>query len=64
MAKREDVMSLVDACRELGIAYPAGYRLLLTGALVGERRGGRWVVSCGSVARVARETEKAETAQV
>ena len=60
MAKREEVMPLVDACRELGIAYPAGYRLLLTGALSGARQGGRWFVSSASVKRLAREMAKPE----
>ena len=57
----QDPVPLVTACRECGWSYTTAYRLVLTGALPAERRGGRWWVSRSAARQLARKAGKPDT---
>jgi len=59
--KEDYAIGLAVACQRLGIPYQSGHKLVLTGLLRGEKRGGRWYVTTASVERYQRERER-ETA--
>ncbi len=50
----KDVIGLAEAAARLKIPYQDAHRLLLTGKLRGEKRGGRWFVALRDVQRLMR----------
>ncbi len=50
-------LGLAEAAQALGIPYQRAHRLLLIGALPGEKREGRWYVSANAVRRLASPRE-------
>lgn len=50
-------MGLAEAAARLRIPYQDAHRLLLTGRIIGRKRGGRWFVSVAAVDNLAREAE-------
>ena len=46
------MIGLAEGAQRLGLPYQDAHRLLLTGVLQGEKRGGRWFVTRESVERV------------
>lgn len=53
-----DFIALSDAAISLKLPYQNAHRLLLTGRLQGERRGGRWFVTARSTKQVREESER------
>ena len=51
-AKRE--VDLIEAAAQLRVPYHTAHRWVLTGALQGVRRGGRWYVSTRDLKRLIR----------
>jgi hypothetical protein len=52
---QETMIGLAEAAAKLGVPYQDAHRLLLTGRLTGEKRGGRWYVRLVDVERILRE---------
>jgi hypothetical protein len=55
--ERVEVMGLAEAAQKLRIPYQDCHRLLLTGALRGEKVRGRWYVEVSDVNRLAERTK-------
>jgi hypothetical protein len=49
-----EVIGLAEAAVRLRVPYQDAHRLLLTGRLRGEKRGGRWFVSTASLESLLR----------
>jgi len=49
------LIGLAEAAQLLRIPYQDCHRLLLTGSLRGEKRGGRWFIVLSDVDRLAKE---------
>lgn len=47
---QQDEIGLAEAAQRLGISWQRAWRLVLTGALDGHQRDGRWYVHVESVA--------------
>ncbi len=60
--ERDEMIGLAMAAARLKIPYQDAHRLLLTGRLTGEKRGGRWYVRVADVERVIQERGQAVTA--
>ena len=52
-------IDLVAAAAELQLPYSKAYRLVLIGALKGERQEGRWLVDRADLERLLKERERA-----
>lgn len=50
MTQRHEI-TLSDAAQRLGMSWERTWRLVLTGALVGQKHDGKWTVSQASVDR-------------
>jgi len=55
------VIGLAEAAHKLAVPYQDAHRLLLTGKLRGEKRGGRWFVVAADVESLIRERSAAAT---
>ncbi len=55
MNARRRVIGLAEAAAALRIPYQDAHRLLLTGQLTGEKRGGRWYVAIESLKHLESE---------
>lgn len=56
------MVGLAEAAQYLGIPYQNAHRLLLTGALRGEKRSGRWIVRWEDAERLKTEREGQDVA--
>ncbi len=54
MSEQAD-LGLAEAAQALKLPYQDAHRLLLTGALRGEKRSGRWYVVAADVERLAKD---------
>ncbi len=54
MTTRMTKLGLAEAAQKLGIPYQQAHRLVLIGALPGEKRAGRWYVSANAVRRLTK----------
>ena len=54
---RLEQVDLVGAAQRLRVAWHVAYRMVLTGALKGERRDGHWFVDATDLERLVRERE-------
>ena len=52
-----EVIGLAEAAQRLRLPYQDCHRLLLTGALRGEKRKGRWYVHLADVERLAEQAD-------
>jgi len=52
---RNDEIGLAEAAARLRIPYQDAHRLLLTGAIAGQKRGGRWFVQLADVEKLVRD---------
>lgn len=50
-----ELIGLAEAAQRLRMPYQDCHRLLLTGLLRGEKRGGRWFIVLADVDRLAQE---------
>lgn len=58
MSANEETIGLAEAAALLLIPYQDAHRLLLTGRLRGQKRGGRWFVVLQDVEAVGRSSSK------
>lgn len=56
------MIGLSEAAQHIGIPYQNAHRLLLTGALRGEKRQGRWMVRREDTERLRTEREEKDVA--
>ena len=56
------MIGLAEAAAHLRMPYQNAHRLVLTGQLIGEKRGSRWYVKLIDVQRMLRAAEAARTA--
>lgn len=59
--KTSTEVPLMEAAKELGLGYSRALRLVLTGALKGEQRFGRWMVDSASLRQAKLRAEKEST---
>ena len=52
---------LAMCAKRLGLSWHATWRLLLIGKLSGRQVGGRWLIDCDSVEKLAAERQSDET---
>ncbi|MGA2384449.1 MAG: helix-turn-helix domain-containing protein [Bryobacteraceae bacterium] len=53
--ERSETMSLPDVCQHLGLSWPQGWRLVLTGALPARKIANRWTVQRRDLEHLARQ---------
>ena len=55
---RTDYLNLMDAAAQLGMSYGRALRLVLIGALQGQKQSGHWVVSIDDLNRLISTLDK------